>query len=215
MRCKELRFDLVDYAKGMLSDDDKKRIERHISECEKCREELEEIRNTAVVLDSYRVELPDEPYFINFLPKLNQKIDNRKREPFFKKATKYALSFSTMISVIIVTVILLQSGNRQFIPGSDGFNNGVISESVSDISINEESEPKVINYENYVHEDLLSKIADESGIEKKATEALAVAAINSSNDIFSFSSSESYVEDLSDNEIDKVIEKLKTKNIIQ
>jgi len=214
MKCKDLQYDYVDYIKGMLSEEEKSRIDEHLSNCPRCRVEIEKMKNVSVVLDNYKVTEPGENFFINFIPALNLKISTRKENRIFKKAANFALSFSTVLSVIILMVILVKTGNHNFTSDTtatvSALNTG------SETPRIEEIEPSIINYENYVHENLVSKIANETKIEQKATESLAAAAINAQNSmLFSSDNLAAYVDDMSDEEVDEVIEKLKTKNILQ
>jgi hypothetical protein len=211
MKCKDFRYDFVDYVKGMISSDKKKEIDNHLQVCENCRKEIEEIKNVSSALDSFKITEPDESFFINFVPNLNEKIANRKTKSNYKKALNFALSFSTVFSVIILMFILMQVGHQNITTEQP-----VVSEVQVETPKIEEIEPTVTSYENYVQDNLVIKIKNKEKIEKKATEELASAVLAAQSDIiFSRDNIASFVDNLSDEEVDNVIEKLKTKDILQ
>jgi len=213
MRCKDLRFDLIDYVKGKLSPGQAAQIDNHLQECAGCRDELEDIKKFSVTLDNYKVDEPDENFFINFVPALNEKLSARKPKSFFTKTRSYALSFSTGISVIVLTVLLSRVAHQPVITETVPVKETVVQVETPKI---EELEPSVINYEHYVSENLLSKIENKETIEKKATKEIAAAVIEDQSDLlFSKENIASYIDNLSDEEVDKVIEKLKSKDILQ
>lgn len=216
MKCKEFRYDYIDYVKGMLSPESMSKIDEHLSGCSDCRKEVEEIRNVSVTLDNFKIEEPDEKFFINFVPNFNEKLAGRKTKNYYKKAVNYALSFSTVFSVIIIVFLLVQNGHQNINPANNGLT--AFSDNANQVETPkiEEIEPSVINYENYDQKNLISKIENKEKIEQKATEAFASAAINEHADLlFSRENIASYVEGLSDEEVDKVIQELKTKDILQ
>jgi hypothetical protein len=211
MKCKDIRYDYIDYVKGMLSDDKMSMIDDHLTNCESCRKEIEEIKNFSRTLDNYQVSTPNDSFFINFIPRLNERIDGRTKTSYSKKVVNFVLSFSTLSSVIILVIILMQVGHQD-ITTDTGIANNV---SIENPKI-KENEPRTINYENYVRESLISDTKSKQKIEQKATETFASAALNEHGDVFlSRENIASLVNDLSDEEVDQVIEKLKTKDILQ
>jgi hypothetical protein len=211
MKCKDFRYDFIDYVKGMVSADKKDVIDNHLQVCGNCRKEIEEIKNVSTALDNFKISEPSESFFINFVPNLNEKIATRKVKSNYKKAINYALSFSTVFSVIILVFMLMQVGQQNITTDQP-----VVSEAQVESPKIEEIEPSVISYENYVQDNLVSKIQNKEKIEKKATEELASAVLTAQSDIiFSRDNIASFVENLSDEEVDNVIEKLKTKDILQ
>ena len=212
MKCKDFKYDFIDYAKGMISPEKKAVIDNHLLNCESCRKEMEDIKSFSLTLDDFKVSEPSESFFINFVPNLNEKITNRKAASYYKKAASYALSFSTVFSIIILMFMLMQVGHQNITTEIAAVSSTVQVEAPKI----DEIEPSVISYENYVQDNLFSKIKNKDKIEKKATEALADAALQAQSEmIFSRDNIAAFVENLSDEEVDNVIEKLKTKDILQ
>lgn len=217
MKCKELKYDYLDFLKGKVSEELKSQIEKHLEECEKCKEEINKMRVLSRELDNYKVELPDNTYFINFIPKLNERLDVNKIKNKSKKALNYALSFSTLLSIVLVLFFLSQIGYKE-LPYSISNNKNIVEKTNNNVETPtiEEIEPSVINYENYETGSLIQKIKNKELIERKATQLLASAVIDEHGDeFFSRENLSSFIEDLSDEEVDNVINNLKTKDILK
>ena len=217
MKCKELKYDYLDYLKGKVSEELKSQIEKHLEECVKCKEEIDKMRVLSRELDNYKVELPDNTYFINFIPKLNERLDVNKIKNKSKKALNYALSFSTFLSIVLVLFFLSQIGYKE-LPYSISNNKNIVEKSNNNVETPtiEEIEPSVINYEHYETGSLIQKIKNKELIERKATHLLASAVIDEHGDeFFSREHLSSFIEDLSDEEVDNVINNLKTKDILK
>lgn len=217
MKCKELKYDYLDYLKGKVSEELKSRIEKHLEECVKCKEEIDKMRVLSRELDNYKVELPDNTYFINFIPKLNERLDVNKIKNKSKKALNYALSFSTLLSIVLVLFFLSQIGYKE-LPYSISNNKNIVEKTNNNVETPtiEEIEPSVINYEHYETGSLIQKIKNKELIERKATQLLASAVIDEHGDeFFSRENLSSFIEDLSDEEVDNVINNLKTKDILK
>ena len=217
MKCKELKYDYLDFLKGKVSEELKSQIEKHLEECVKCKEEIDKMRVLSRELDNYKVELPDNTYFINFIPKLNERLDVNKIKNKSKKALNYALSFSTLLSIVLVLFFLSQIGYKE-LPYSISNNKNIVEKSNNNVETPtiEEIEPSVINYEHYETGSLIQKIKNKELIERKATQLLASAVIDEHGDeFFSRENLSSFIEDLSDEKVDNVINNLKTKDILK
>jgi hypothetical protein len=217
MRCKDLKYEYLDYVKGKVNEELKTQIEKHIKECVKCRNEIEKMRMLSHELDNYEVQLPDNKYFINFIPKLNEKLGTRESQIKNKKVVSYALSFSTFLSLVVLFFFISQIGYYE-LPYNTSNHQNTEKYSVNEIekpSI-EEIEPSVINYEHYLTKNLIQKVMNKNVIEQKATQLLASAVIDEHRDeIFSRENLSSLIEELSDEEVDNMINELKTKDILK
>lgn len=221
MKCKDLKYDYVDYLKGKVDEQLKSQIERHLKECEKCKEEIEKMRVLSHELDNYKIELPDNTYFINFIPKLNERLNVYKNHNKSKKVLNYALSFSTFLSIVLVLFFVLQIGYKE-LPYNVSINKNLVEKSSNNSTNNietptiEEIDPSIMNYEHYETNSLIQKIKNKELIERKATQLLASAVIEEHGDeFFSRDNLFSFIDELSDEEVDNMINNLKTKDILK
>ncbi len=106
MNCKEVHFLLNDYFEGSLPNEDKRRMEQHLKECESCRLDLKEIEQIHSILKQDSVTQPEESFWINFLPEVRSRIE-KKRKPIgaLIPQTRLVLGF---LSILLVTFISFQ-----------------------------------------------------------------------------------------------------------
>jgi predicted anti-sigma-YlaC factor YlaD len=113
MKCKEAHPLLNDYLEGSLSSDDKARVEQHLSECESCRHDLREIKITFDLLALDCVPEPEERFWINFLPEVRSRIEER-RKPIktLVPKTRLVLGFLSILLVAIISLQLFHTDQR-------------------------------------------------------------------------------------------------------
>ncbi len=113
MKCNETYPLLNDYLEGSLSDDDKTRVEQHLSGCESCRHDLKEIKLIFDMLTQDRVPEMEEQFRINFLPEVRSRI-GKKRKPIrtLVPHTRLVLGFLSILLVAIVSFQLFSTDQR-------------------------------------------------------------------------------------------------------
>jgi hypothetical protein len=206
MKCKELNFNYPDYVAEKVDELTKTMIEAHLSECESCRKEIESLKTVKSYLDTYQITEPEEKYFVNFIPRLNSKID--------KEANIFSIpEWLTKVlfpALSLLTFFILIFNNVQI---NDKFFQNNAEESIAQI------DTIIVNTKDALNiEPIESKIkysTDYSKVHKKVSELLAQEILQSNNDEYLYPSEsvETVVENLSDDQLDKVIEHLKTKPI--
>jgi hypothetical protein len=206
MKCEERFYDYIDYVKGKLPSDISLEIDKHISSCNQCKKEVENIKSFILTLDNFNVKEPNEIYFTNLITIINEKIENKKRNKI--ENIQYNKLVSVM-SLIIFAVILALTYN---------VSNVQIS---TQTFVNDKMELSVDNYNLFgytIYEDVDNDV--DIDVEKKVTEAIADILYHGllfQDTEYWFSSQEnikSYAANFSDNELENIINKLKNKQII-
>jgi Putative zinc-finger len=82
MECDKFRSLLVERQEGIISPEDAKTLDRHLSSCDRCRQDLALIGVSFETLRSVRDADPPTHYFTNLLPRIRQRIENRERRSF-------------------------------------------------------------------------------------------------------------------------------------
>jgi predicted anti-sigma-YlaC factor YlaD len=112
MKCNEVHPLLNDYLEGSLSSDDKTGLEQHLSECESCRHDLNEMKITYDLLALDHVPEMEERFRINFLPEVRSRIEKRKPNRTLIPKTRLALGFLSVLLVAIISFQLFSTDQR-------------------------------------------------------------------------------------------------------
>ena len=197
MKCEERCYDYIDYVKGKLPLDISLEIDKHILSCNRCKEEIENIKSFSLTLDGFHIKEPNENYFINLLPILNKRIENKERIKV--ENITYNMLFP-IVSIIVFAVVLVFTynvSNTQI--STETFANYDIELSVDNYTL--------LAYTNYENID--------NNVERNVTEAIAGLLFNDQEDWFlSQENVKSYVADFSDDELDNVIDKLNNTHLL-
>ena len=197
MQCEERFYDYIDYVKGKLPHDVSSEIDSHILSCNKCRTEIENIKTFILTLDNYNIKEPDENYFTNLVPVINDRIQNKKINQ--TESITYDIIFS-VVSIIVFTAVLTftyKVSNQQISTGT--FVNNDIELSVDNYNL--------FGYTNYENIDNNTK--------KRVAEAIAGILFRDNEDwVSSQENAESYLVSFSDDELTNIIDKLNNTHLL-
>lgn len=87
MKCEEVEKLMIDYLDGIIGDDMKKDIEKHLESCERCLDELNESQKVLRLVSNEETVLPDDALRINFYHMLHSEIRKSEPAPLAKKST--------------------------------------------------------------------------------------------------------------------------------
>jgi len=110
MNCNKVRSLLSGFIDEELPQTERRNVEEHLRDCRKCAEELVAMRNVDVVCHKEKMPEMSEDYWINFVPRLHERIFSedlkRRRSPWFNLAfMRYALVFVTLIVIAAAGII--------------------------------------------------------------------------------------------------------------
>ncbi len=116
MRCKEVSQVLIDYHENSLQADERRRVERHLSECEKCRDRLKEVEQLYQLLARERVPSPGESFWTGFLPEVRARIERKKkRRGLLIPKPRLAFGILTILAVAIVSIFMFTLDKRNLV----------------------------------------------------------------------------------------------------
>ncbi len=96
---------LSDYLDGELGTTERERVDAHLSGCDACRAELEDMRRTLSALRGAKVEAAPEPS-PEFLDNLRSQINTRSKGRFFSgKKRSYKVEIASLIALVLATTI--------------------------------------------------------------------------------------------------------------
>lgn len=190
MTCKDFSNRLIDYIEKLLPLSEMTEMEEHIKKCTECKKKWEEYKETLGLLSSASVPQLSDAKKQALFPLVMERIENRKI--MRKRKLKWAYSISTvavLIFISFVSVVHLQNQRK-----SDVFT-------------------IFFNPENFVYEDdpyvnsyIITSLSDEDTTITDIKNALSDEWAENTN-------LETIVDELSDEELDELIEKLKQTDI--
>lgn len=80
-------------------------VARHLETCPKCRKALSELQQLERSLERIPAQVPDERYWVNFLPKLRQRMD---QAPIIPRKRDLAWAVSAVAALVFVFFLLQQ-----------------------------------------------------------------------------------------------------------
>lgn len=99
MRCKHL-YDIPDYVRGTITDEDRAKLDTHLLQCSSCRTEAQAMRALFSRIDADVVRKPDQTYWTNFRVHVNERIAA-------KKVRRFASPWIVRLAVPALSALLL------------------------------------------------------------------------------------------------------------
>jgi hypothetical protein len=123
MDCKEVKEALYDFLTRRLKDGDRQEVDAHITDCENCRKNLEELRGTLTLLDTWKTPELSPGFRASVLESINER-DSRKPAAAIKRMFEWILQPSrlhrSLQGLAVAAMILLAfTVYRGVSPGPD------------------------------------------------------------------------------------------------
>lgn len=99
----EIKLLIPDYITGNISDSNRSIVTQALNESEELREVHSELKSSFDVVGSYKFKEPTQQYFINLLPRIHQRIEEREE----KLAVKNPFAIWWKILVPVAAIILI------------------------------------------------------------------------------------------------------------
>jgi len=116
MKCKEVSQVLIDYHESSLDADQRRWVEQHLSECEKCRDRLKEVEQLYQLLAKERVPSPGESLLTGFLPEVRARIERKKKRRGLRiPKPRLAFGILTILAVAIVSIFMFTLDKRNLV----------------------------------------------------------------------------------------------------
>ena len=195
MKCEERFYDYIDYVKGKLPLNITLEIDKHILSCNKCKEEIKNIKSFTLTLDNFNIKEPDEGYFVNLVPIINEKIESKKRKLYNEK---YSVILS-IVSVIIFAVTLV-------------FTYGVSNTQISTQTF--VGDELISSIDNYTLFSYTTYDDTDNNVQQIFAEAIAGLLLHDYEDLSSSQENvKLYLASFSDDELNNIIDELKNRHI--
>ena len=104
MKCDEIKYQLPDFVRGKVSDVERATILEHLGSCQSCAADEELFRTVQQRIEKEIEWMPDKQYWVNLLPQIHSRIENKNPSPIFSWLIKFALPAAAAIAFIFVTL---------------------------------------------------------------------------------------------------------------
>jgi hypothetical protein len=103
--CREIRYLLPDFVSDRSNEEENESVQEHLERCSSCREEGLLLKQTFKAVASSHTSIPPEAYWTNFLPRLHDRLSERKktRRDLAPSVKKFLLPSAGLV----VTILLL------------------------------------------------------------------------------------------------------------
>ena len=140
---------IILYVDGQMNDDERAAFEKDLLNSSALRDELESYKKFLLSLKELKEVNPEEEYFIQMIPKLRGRIEERKKAKYIPKL---ALSFTTITAVTVVLIFsFLNKGVKKEIPVVPS---STSSQTGSNISVSFSLYPDQISLNNMTNDEI-------------------------------------------------------------
>jgi uncharacterized membrane-anchored protein YhcB (DUF1043 family) len=108
MKCEEIENLLIDYLDNQLDQSQREDVEKHLANCERCLDEMKDLKDILGKMDSEKMELPGETLKINFYHMLHAEMAKEEKEKNSTKTIQVKrLNIRTVLRIAAAIAIFL------------------------------------------------------------------------------------------------------------
>jgi hypothetical protein len=210
VRIEHVSFLLPDFIRGSLGRDETARVETHLRLCTVCRSELEELTNAfASIADHPRGDVP-KSYFPSILPRIRERLDQRRSTPWIQHplVSRIVLPLG---AVIIVAALVWQIPAYRLSAGNQNQLSAVVDSATAE-EMAEMVQANIPNHDlsSFNNEIMSGVMADERFVNRELVREALAGEPTSPFNVYADVSSQQFLDDLHESEVDDVLRKLGT-----
>jgi hypothetical protein len=212
--CRTIRNLLPDFLSNRVDVEEQKAVQEHIGRCVSCRQEALELEETFQALGSSETSIPSAAYWTNFLPRLHERLSEvgRTKQESVPWVTKFLVpAAGLMVAVFLIARIEIVPGSkgslsevRQLVEQMDTTEFQRLAEASSDPLFPESS----TRLEVSLFRDEEARRAINSLIATSGDEVIQLRDMNLHESV------ETGLEDLTDEEMDAVVQRLESRGTL-
>jgi len=104
MTCTDIKYTLADYLRGKVSQEEYSYITAHLVVCGSCRLDAESLSSFLELVKDEKPWTPSDAYWIDILPKLHQRLEDRNIKYLPDWIVRFALPMAAAIVLIVFSV---------------------------------------------------------------------------------------------------------------
>lgn len=106
MRTEHIKYLLPDYVNGRLDEELREAVESHLRTCTQCREEMEALRDAFEYLRTHAPERPSASYFATILPRVRQRLERKETGSFLSHPLFVRLVAPLAVAALAIVLLL-------------------------------------------------------------------------------------------------------------
>ncbi len=111
MICNKVKYQLPDYIKSRLSEEEHQQIAEHLKQCVICKSELGSIEVTFKKFDSEYIAEPSSTYWNNLLPRIHNRIEESTKPKYTEWIVRTSIpAMATVAAIFLVIKVFLFDG---------------------------------------------------------------------------------------------------------
>jgi len=110
MKCKKVRYLLPEYMERTLPDEEMSLVAQHLHSCDGCSQDLKSIQKLYSTLDHQLQEEPPKDYWVSLLPRIHQRIEERKRRIVPGWVFRYAVPLAGVALLLFILFRIISPG---------------------------------------------------------------------------------------------------------
>jgi hypothetical protein len=214
MKCDEISALLVELKEGTISAENKTLAEQHVATCAKCEADLILIGRAFEALRVSAGEEVPSHYFTNLLPRVRRRLDERDAKKFgfalpewVQRMIAPAVAVGVVISMIALFALLnptYDTAQSHLIQIVSQFPKDEI-EDVVDMA----NDSPVVARTSELHRGILEMLPNPSQVSNRLERQLLDDEVNHGHRVSTFLAADISFEDINDEEVDSIIDRLK------
>lgn len=104
MNCDKIKYQLPDFVRGKLSNQDQVTVIEHIKNCESCRWEVDSLRTVFRAVRQDNAWSPADNYWLSLLPRIHKRMEERSKLTLSNRLVKYAVPVMAAVAIVIATL---------------------------------------------------------------------------------------------------------------
>jgi hypothetical protein len=218
MDCDKIQYLLVEMGEGAISPEEQKLVDRHVATCARCAKDLRSIGEAFESLRNVKSEEVPTHYFTNFLPRIHQRLEQRPEQPLGFALPVWVQRFLAPASAcaVLASMVVLYSLFSPMVDTTQFHLRQIVSELPKDEI---EGVAESISYSNVLartmepSQRLMETISNPALVSRHIERELVDDQLNHGHSLSIFLAADNPFEDISDEDVDSVIEKLKDRSL--
>lgn len=102
MNCRDIKYCLPDFVRGKSPEDEAPFITEHLTACESCSHEADELSAFVGDLSVRAVAVPADAYWLSVLPRLHERLEKRRSMKLLPGSIRLILPLSVAVMLVVI-----------------------------------------------------------------------------------------------------------------
>mgnify|MGYP001606386951 FL=1 len=214
MRTEHIKYLLPDYLNRRLDEELREAVESHLRTCTQCREEMEALRDAFEYLRTHAPERPSASYFATILPRVRQRLERKETgsflsHPLFVRLVA-PLAVAALAIVLLLRVPFFRTESEREVNPLRSVVTGTSTEEIAQ-AVLEHSRQQPLS--NNLSGEISSLIAEQVIRHQFLEDEIDLQSASSLEPLFNSASTHA-IEELTESEVDALLQRLGERTIL-